>query len=141
MTPEGPVTPDPLTSPSADPPQDPFRLPAPTGARVRVSAPAGGTPRLPRSSSHDPVDTFYVRSLIRSQLRLAASVALGFLLLLVGLAIMVFTWPQINDIRFLTIPLPWWLLGLGVYPLILLCAFLFNHAAARNEAKYRSIIR
>ena len=116
-------------------------LPAPTGARVRVSAPAGTMLNIARRSAPDAADTFYVHSLIRSQLRLAASVALGFLLLLVGLAVMVFTWPQINDIRLATIPLPWWLLGVGVYPLIMLCAFLFNRAAARNEAKYRSIAK
>lgn len=116
-------------------------LPAPTGARVRVSAPAGTMLNIVRRSAPDAADTFYVHSLIRSQLRLAASVALGFLLLLVGLAVMVFTWPQINDIRLATIPLPWWLLGVGVYPLIMLCAFLFNRAAARNEAKYRSIAK
>ena len=49
-------------------------------------------------------------------------------------------WPQIHDIRLATIPLPWWLLGVAVYPLILLSAFLFNMAAARNEAQYRSIV-
>ena len=67
--------------------------------------------------------------------------ALGFLLLLVGLAVMVFTWPQINDIRLLTIPLPWWLLGVGVYPLIMVCGLPVHRAAARNEAKYRSIAK
>ena len=54
---------------------------------------------------------------------------------------MVFTWPQINDIRLATIPLPWWLLGVGVYPLIMVSALLFNKAAARNEAQYRSIAK
>ena len=85
--------------------------------------------------------TFPRRQALLGGAALAASVALGFLLLLVGLAVMVFTWPQINDIRLATIPLPWWLLGVGVYPLIMLCAFLFNRAAARNEAKYRSIAK
>ncbi|GAA1498607.1 hypothetical protein [Paeniglutamicibacter kerguelensis] len=115
-------------------------LPPPTGNRVRVSAPAGSMPGIPHRPEPDAADAFYVRSLIRSQLRLAVSVALGFLLLLVGLAVMVTAWPQIHDIRLATIPLPWWLLGVAVYPLILLSAFLFNKAAARNEARYRSIV-
>ncbi len=116
-------------------------LPPPTGTRVRVSAPAGTMLNIARRSAPDAADTFYVHSLIRSQLRLAVSVALGFLLLLVGLAVMVFTWPEINNIRLATIPLPWWILGVGVYPLILISAFLYNKAAARNEAKYRSIAK
>jgi hypothetical protein len=116
-------------------------LPPPTGTRVRVSAPAGTMLNIARRSAPAAADTFYVHSLIRSQLRLAVSVALGFLLLLVGLAVLVFTWPEINDIRLATIPLPWWILGVGVYPLILTSAFLYNKAAARNEAKYRSIAK
>ncbi|MDO5744632.1 MAG: hypothetical protein Q4P23_09180 [Micrococcaceae bacterium] len=106
---------------------------------MRVSAPAGTMLNIVRRSA--PADTFYVQSLIRSQLRLAVSVALGFLLLLVGMAVLVVAWPQINNIRLATIPLPWWLLGVGVYPLIMLSAILFTKAAARNEAKYRSIAK
>ena len=115
-------------------------LPPPAAHRVRVSAPAGSMLNIPRRLEPDAADAFYVRSLIRSQLRLSMSVALGFLLLLVGLAVIGSTWPQIHEIRLATIPLPWWLLGVAVYPMILLSAFLFNRAAARNEAKYRSIV-
>lgn len=115
-------------------------LPPPVANRVRVSAPAGSMLNIPRKINPDAADTFYVRSLIRSQFRLAISVALGFLLLLVGLAVIGATWPQIQEIRLATIPLPWWLLGVGVYPMILLSAFLFNRAAARNEEQYRSIV-
>ncbi|WP_258142559.1 hypothetical protein [Arthrobacter sp. MYb227] len=115
-------------------------LPPPAPNRVRVSAPAGSMLNIPRKLNPDAADAFYVRSLIRSQFRLAISVALGFLLLLIGLAVIGAAWPQIQEIRLATIPLPWWLLGVGVYPMILLSAFLFNRAAARNEQQYRSIV-
>ncbi|RAX50544.1 hypothetical protein DQ353_03025 [Arthrobacter sp. AQ5-05] len=140
MTAPGPGTPPPPTGEPVPAPMD-RRLPPPTGTRVRVSAPAGTMLNIARRSTPDAADTFYVHSLIRSQLRLAVSVALGFLLLLVGLAVMVFTWPEINNIRLATVPLPWWILGVGVYPLILISAFLYNKTAARNEAKYRSIAK
>jgi hypothetical protein len=107
--------------------------------RVRVVAPAGSPLRAPAPADHDPAGDFYVRSLVRSQLKLALSVALGFLLLLVGLAVLVAAWPQIHDIRLATIPLPWLILGAGVYPIMMLGAFLFNRAAARNEDRYRDI--
>lgn len=110
-------------------------------ARVRVTAPAGAALNLPKRGTPDPAAAFYVRSLIRSQLRLALSVALGFLLILIGLAVIVWLWPQIHEIRIATVPLSWLLLGVGVYPLILLSAALYNRAAARNEARYRSIAR
>lgn len=96
---------------------------------------------LPKRGTPDPAAAFYVRSLIRSQLRLALSVALGFLLILIGLAVIVWKWPQIHEIRIATVPLPWLLLGVGVYPLIMLAAALYNRAATRNEARYRSIAR
>ncbi|GAA4360332.1 hypothetical protein [Paeniglutamicibacter cryotolerans] len=109
--------------------------------RVRVTAPAGAVLNLPKRGTPDPAAAFYVRSLIRSQLRIALSVALGFLLILMGLAVIVGTWPQIHDIRIGTFPLSWLLLGIGVYPLILLAAALYNRAATRIEDRYRSIAR
>ncbi|MGO2003552.1 hypothetical protein [Arthrobacter rhombi] len=111
-------------------------------ARVRVTAPEGaplGVSR--RRATHDPAAEFYVRSLIRSQLRLSLSVALGFLLLLLCLAVVVTFWPQIQDIRLLTIPLPWLVLGVGVYPIILLGAFLYNRVSARYERQYVDVTR
>lgn len=108
---------------------------------MRVTAPAGAALSLGRRDAPDPVADFYVRTLIRSQLRLALSVALGFLVLLVCLAVLIVSWPQIHDIRLATVPLPWLVLGVGVYPLILLGAFLFNRAAARNESRYRDVTR
>ena len=114
--------------------------PDPSGPRrVRVVAPAGSPLRSPGPSTHGPAGDFYVRALVRSQLRLALSVAFGFLVLLVGLAVLVATWPQIHEIRLATIPLPWLILGVGVYPILMFGAFLFNRAAARNEDRYRDI--
>ncbi|WP_417234528.1 hypothetical protein [Arthrobacter sp.] len=108
--------------------------------RVRVTAPEGAPLGLAgRRPGPDPAAEFYVASLIRSQLRLSLSVAVGFLLLLLCLAVMVATWPQIHEIRILTIPLPWIVLGIGVYPIILLGAFLYNRVSARYEQRYRDV--
>lgn len=108
--------------------------------RVRVTAPEGAPLAVSgRRTGPDPAAEFYVRSLIRSQLRLSLSVAVGFLLLLLCLAVMVAAWPQIHAIRILTIPLPWIVLGIGVYPIILSGAFLYNRVSARYEARYRDV--
>lgn len=125
-----------MSGPGAD---EPATRPA-VPARVRVTAPEGAPLSVPaRRAGHDPAAEFYVRSLIRSQLRLSLSVAVGFLLLLLCLAVMVVVWPQIHAIRILTIPLPWIVLGIGVYPIILLGAFLYNRVSARYEARYREV--
>lgn len=123
---------------STDPGQDTAGSPAP--ARVRVTAPMGAPLGLAgRRPGPDPAAEFYVRSLIRSQLRLSLSVALGFLLLLLCLAVMVAAWPQIHAIRILTVPLPWIVLGIGVYPIILLGALIYNRVSSRYEQRYLEV--
>ncbi|WP_120519679.1 hypothetical protein [Arthrobacter celericrescens] len=118
--------------------------------RVRVTAPqsAGRRPAglLPSGSvSRDAavdsdVGRLYVRSLIRSQLRLAIAVAAGFLLVLAACGLMVALVPEIAVLRLLGVPLNWLLLGAGLYPVIGLAAWLYNRSAARNEARYRELV-
>ncbi|GAA0189345.1 hypothetical protein ACF046_10390 [Glutamicibacter creatinolyticus] len=110
-------------------------------ARVRVQAPADAAVDLQVPSAEHSAENFYVRQLIRSQLRLAVSVASGIIVLLVGITVLLSYWPQISQITLARIPLPWWILGLGVYPLILIAGVLYNISAVRNEKRYRSIAR
>ena len=81
----------------------------------------------------------YVRSLIRSQLRLGIVFAVGFVvataLFVLGIAFV----PQFDETFVVGVPLSWLLLGVGVYPLALTVAGLYVRAAARNEARYRSL--
>ncbi|ALD65562.1 hypothetical protein AFL94_04505 [Arthrobacter sp. LS16] len=84
---------------------------------------------------------FYVQQLIRSQLRLACAVAAGLLAMLVGISALLALWPTVYEFTLWHIPLPWWILGVGIYPLIIVAGMLFNGAAARNEKRYRSISR
>lgn len=107
--------------------------------RVRVTAPRDAAPPPLSPVSAGTPEDFYVRSLVRSQLRLALSVAVGFVVVLVLLAVMVTFWPQIHAMRVATIPLPWLLLGVGVYPLIWVGAALYNRASERNEQRYRDL--
>ena len=107
--------------------------------RVRVQAPLSAP--LQPAGEQQPLsaEQFYVAKLIRSQLRLACAVAGGMLGLLVGLGALVVSWPAASQIVLAGIPLPWWLLGLAVYPLVITCAWLYRLAAERNEHRYRSI--
>lgn len=115
---------------------------APAPRRVRVTAPADAPTARTRSTPESTsVEDIHVRSLVRSQLRLSLYVALGFLVILIVLAILVSLWPRIQEMRLATIPLPWLLLGLGVYPLIWAAAALYNRASTRNEARYRFLAR
>ncbi|MGM0929652.1 MAG: hypothetical protein ACQEXN_08080 [Actinomycetota bacterium] len=114
--------------------------------RVRVVAPRSAAPQSAGhyTFSHElaeqsEIGELFVRSLVRSQLRLAVVVAAGFGLILLGVAVLIALVPVTATLTIATIPLPWLLLGIGIYPVILACAALYNRAAARNERKFREL--
>ncbi|TQJ61778.1 hypothetical protein FBY30_4093 [Arthrobacter sp. SLBN-83] len=117
--------------------------------RVRVTAPHAA-PRIPVRGSSKPLESreaaqesdvgqVFVRSLIRSQLRLALVVAGGFLLILAAFPLILVVVPGLADARIAGIPFGWLLLGAGIYPVIGLSAWLYVRTAARNEARYRDL--
>lgn len=81
-----------------------------------------------------------VRSLIRSQLRLALVVTAGFVCALAMCWALVRWVPAFADWRLWGIPAPWLMLGVGVYPIMGACAWLYVRAAGKNEARYRDLV-
>jgi len=86
------------------------------------------------------VGQVFVRSLIRSQLRLAMVVAVGFLLILLAFPLLLAFVPGLDRAEFLGVPFAWLALGVGVYPVIGLSAWLYVRTAARNEARYLDLV-
>ena len=110
--------------------------------RVRVTAPRSAAlpPRDSREAAQDSeVGQVFVRSLIRSQLRLALVVAGGFLLILGAFPLLLAVVPELTETRVAGIPFDWILLGAGIYPLIGVSAWLYVRTATRNEARYRDL--
>jgi hypothetical protein len=128
--------------------------------RVRVTAPRAATPRsvpaagtawhpaaLASGSSAAARDAaeqsdagqIFIRSLIRSQLRLGLVVAGGFLLILLAFVLMLGLVPGLAHSTIAGLPFDWVLLGAGIYPVIGLSAWLYVRTAARNEARYRDL--
>ena len=123
--------------------------------RVRVTAPRGVTLRslAPNAMAHpsgssaadrdaaeqSDAGQIFVRSLIRSQLRLGLVVAGGFLLILLAFALMLALVPGLAHSTIAGLPFDWVLLGAGIYPVIGLSAWLYVRTAARNEARYRDL--
>lgn len=101
----------------------------------------GATGATGRSDASDPTDVHavYVRSLIRSQLRLALVCAIGFVAA-TALFVVAIAWAPALDATFVAgVPVSWLLLAVGVYPLALTIAAVYVRAATRNEAQYRSL--
>jgi putative solute:sodium symporter small subunit len=133
--------------------------PAPTGAtrppespegtpqRVRVTAPRSGSAtasaRLaPHAGTDAPTSDIagvYVRSLIRSQLRLAIVFAVGFVVATAAFVLAITFVPELDTTFIFGVPVSWLLLGVGVYPLAITVGGLYVRAASRNEARYRSL--
>lgn len=90
------------------------------------------------AAEESAVGQVFVRSLIRSQLRLALVVAGGFLLVL-GAFPLLAAIPGLAESRIAGIPLDWLLLGTGIYPVTGISAWLYIRSAARNEARYRDL--
>jgi uncharacterized membrane protein (DUF485 family) len=110
--------------------------------RVRVTAPrtAARPAKESREAAQDSdVGQVFVRSLIRSQLRLALVVAGGFLLILAAFPLLLAVVPGLAETRVAGVPFAWLLLGVGIYPVIGLSAWLYIRTATRNEARYRDL--
>ncbi len=133
-----------MTSADGHTPPDPHP-PAPD--RVRVTAPRTGagaasvrsaSPQAGGGPTSD-IAGVYVRSLIRSQLRLGVVFALGFVVATALFVLAIALVPQLDTTFVLGVPLSWLLLGAGVYPLAVTVGGLYVRAASRNEARYRAL--
>jgi hypothetical protein len=110
--------------------------------RVKVTAPRSEAKPVMDSrvaAEESDVGQVFVRSLIRSQLRLSLVVAAGFLLSLLAFPLMLGLVPGLAEATIAGIPFGWLLLGAGIYPVIGLSAWLYIRSASRNEARYRDL--
>lgn len=125
--------------------------------RVRVTAPrsvsagsvTAGSVTLPavrsaadlrEAAEESDAGQVFVRSLIRSQLRLGVVVAAGFLLILVAFPLMLGLVPGLAESTIMGLPFDWVLLGAGIYPVVGLSAWLYIRTASRNESRYRDLV-
>ncbi|MCW2858107.1 MAG: putative rane protein [Marmoricola sp.] len=117
----------------------------PPVVRVRVTGPRGGRPRPMSGASQidarTDVGDIYMRALMRTQLRLALGVT-AVVLATIGLLPVAFTlFGGFGTTTLLGIPLPWLLLGGGVYPVLIALAWVFVRRAERNEQAFLDLIR
>ena len=121
------------------------QTPAAGPRRVRVTAPRSAPAAAAFTVSREldeqtEVGELLIGSLITTQLRLALVVAGGFLLILLGVPVLLAFLPVIAELTLFTVPAPWILLGVGVYPLVIVCGALYVRSAARNEARFLDLV-
>jgi hypothetical protein len=116
--------------------------------RVRVTSPRTTSTRrrTPPSAAGEidaqsQVGEVYLRSLLRTQLRLGLTVLLTLAVLVGGLPLAFWLLPGVTGTRVLGMPLAWGLLGFVVYPtLLLLLGWWYVRAAERNEAAFTDVV-
>jgi hypothetical protein len=118
--------------------------PGPRPQRVVVTSPRAGRRRPTTIASEidaqSTVGEVYMRSLMRIQLRLALSVV-GLLAITVGVLPLVFRLSSgVRRFHVLGVPLPWLILGVGVYPVILGLAAFYVRRAERIEADFTDMV-
>ena len=81
----------------------------------------------------DELAVLMLGTLIRAQLSLALRLAAVFGCLLGGLPLLLAVSPQVRQAKVLGMSLPWLLLGVAMYPLLLAGGILYVRLAERNE--------
>ncbi|ANH37994.1 hypothetical protein I601_1561 [Nocardioides dokdonensis FR1436] len=107
--------------------------------RVRVTGPPRRRTPLARTREVDdetPLGSLYLGSLLREQLWLALRTLLVLALTLGLLPVLFVLVPGLDEIAVLGLPLPWLLLGVLVYPFLVLLGWRYVLRAERNEEAF-----
>ena len=111
--------------------------------RVRVTGPSRRRAPLARTSDIDDstrLGGVYLGSLLREQLRLALGI-LAILGVTVGsLPLMFHLWPGLAGVHVFGVPLPWWLVGVLVYPALVGLGWAYVRRAERNERDFAELL-
>lgn len=126
-------------------PSEPAEPDQPTG-RVRITSPRRGARPYVRRTPREEIDLstavgdVYIRSLMRAQLRNALRTVVA-LLATVGVLPLAFVFIDgFAEARVAGFPVPWVVLGVGVYPVLLLFGWLYVRRAERTERTFARLV-
>lgn len=84
----------------------------------------------------------FLRSLMRKQLRLSITCALAFLVVLLGLPLANYFWPELMATRIFGFTLTWFLLGIGFFPAVWIISFVFiKRSIALEESEVAEVAK
>lgn len=118
----------------------------PQPRRVRVTSPrTSAQPPRPRGGTQEIDDqtglgTVYMRSLLRTQLRLALSVLLLVVGPLAALPLVFTLAPGVRAVSVVGLPLPWLLLAVVVHPVLVLAGWTYARRAEQTEQQFVDLI-
>lgn len=114
--------------------------------RVRVTNPLTSAPAHVRRSVQQEIDEstgvgeVYMRSLIRSQLRAALTVTTTLILSIGALPLVFLAFDSVTEFTINGIPLPWIVLGVLVYPALLILGWVYLRQVERAEQDFTELV-
>lgn len=113
--------------------------------RVRVTGPPRRQATRPVTRAREidaetPMGAIYMRSLLREQLRLAVRILLVLGLTVGTLPLLFHLAPGLADVRLLGVPLAWLLLGVLVYPWLIVLGWVYVRQAEANEDDFAALV-
>lgn len=96
--------------------------------------------RLDELADQTELGDVFIRSLIRAQLGLALQVLAVLVALLGGLPLLFDLVPAAGRTEIGGIPVPWLLLGIATFPLLVLLGILYVRQAERNEREFTELV-
>jgi hypothetical protein len=120
--------------------------PPPPPRRVVVTHPSTRAARRSRRTVVRDIDEqtvvgeLLIRSLVRAQLILAIRIVAIFAALLGGLPLLFAVSSTARSLRVMGIPLPWLVLGVLVYPVLIAGGWLYTRLAERNERDFLDVV-
>ena len=119
----------------------------PSDQRVRITSPRTGARPHVRRTTREEIDQstsvgeVYIRSLMRAQLRSALHTLL-ILMVTIGALPAAFAFLDgFAEIAVLGVPLPWLILGAGVYPVLVLLGWRYVRRAERTERAFARLVQ
>ena len=114
--------------------------------RVAVTSPRTAAARRPRFPATREIDEqtglgeVYMRSLLRTQFRLALFVCTVLACVVGGLPLLFLLIPEMREVHLLGVPLPWAVLAGLIYPAFVIGAWLYVRQAERNERHFAELV-
>ncbi len=112
--------------------------------RIRVTGPPrySSGPRNRLGDMHDqtPLGDVFLRSLLKEQLALAIRVLVLISLTLGLLPLAFHLWPDLGDLDLAGLPVAWLVLGVVVYPFLLLVGWRYVRSVERNERDFAALV-
>jgi putative solute:sodium symporter small subunit len=87
-----------------------------------------------------PVGDLYLQSLMRSQLGLSLRVLTVFVTLFLGLPLLFYFEPSLSRYKIFSVSVPWFILGIGLYPVLIGLAWVYNRSANRIDDEFISLL-